>query len=94
MGTAPTLNSTAVGATATIDPSTSSSARPPSQVLSELVTALTTLLGTEVNAENQVERYAEIVKLWEQMTKAQEDIDAEKTRMAALQAQVNVDGNA
>jgi hypothetical protein len=48
--------------------------------------ALTTLMGTEVTAENQAERNTGIAKLREQMTKAQEDINAENARMAMLQA--------
>ena len=86
-GTSPTINSSMVGATATADPAAaavgaSGSVRPSAQVLSDLMGTLTTLLATEVTAENQAERNAEIAKLREQMTKAQEDINADNARLA------------
>lgn len=51
------------------------------------MSTLTSLLATEVTAENQAEHKAEIAKLREQMTKALEEIDQENTRMCGLQAE-------
>ena len=79
-GTTPALNNTTTGATRTNGPLGYGLVRPPAQVLSELMDTLTTLMGTEVKAENQAEHNTEIAKLRERMTKAQEDLNAENAR--------------
>ena len=58
---------------------------PLSQVLSELVASLTTLLESQVTAENQAEHNVDVTKLREQIAKAQEDINAESACMVELQ---------
>ena len=61
----------------------------PSQALAELMTALGTLLKAPVTAENLTERNTEVTKLHKQMAKIQEDIKAENTHMAELQAYIH-----
>ena len=48
--------------------------RPPTQVLSDLLDALTTLLTAEVNPVNQTQHNADVAKLRDEITQAKEEL--------------------
>lgn len=92
--TAAAKNTTAAGTvagtgTSAPAPGVADSSKTPAQSLAKLMTALGTLLGTPVIAENLAERNAEVMKLREQMAKIQEDIDPENIRLAEIQASIH-----
>ena len=59
---------------------------PPSQVLSNLLDALTTLLTAEVNPVNQAQHNTEVRKLCDEIAQAKEELNAENTWMATKRA--------
>ena len=61
-------------------------ARPPAQVLSDLLDALTTLLMAVVNPANQDQHNAEVAKLRDQIAQAKDNMAAEDARMTAERA--------
>jgi hypothetical protein len=84
-GTQPMLKSSTVvamtsGSTAAATAGASGSARPPAQVLSELLDALVAFLAAEVTLANQVQHNAEVAKLRDEVAKAREDLEAENVR--------------
>jgi hypothetical protein len=60
----------------------------PAQALVGLATTLTTLLATQVTAENQAELNAEIARIKDQMTQAQASIDAKNVRLATREWEI------
>ena len=60
--------------------------RPPAQVLSDLLDALTMLLMAEVNPMNQAQHNMEVTKLCDDIAQAKEELNAENTRMATERA--------
>ena len=83
--TQPTLqNSTA--AASGLAAGAGGSARRPTQILSGLMDAWTTLLATAVTPETQDRHNAEVAKLRDQIAQAKEDLAAKGTRMAEERA--------
>ena len=64
-------------------------ARPPAQVLSDLLDALTKLLTAVVNPASQDQHNAEVAKLRDQIAQAKEDMAAEDARMMAERADLD-----
>ena len=62
------------------------SARQPAQVLADLMDAWATLLTTTVNPETQDQHNANIAKLKDQITHANEDLATEDARLAEERA--------
>ena len=60
--------------------------RLPTQVLSELLEALTTLLTVEVTPANQAQHNMDVSKLHDERAQAKEDLNAENTRTATERA--------
>ena len=90
-GIQPVLNSTTVaamtsGSTAEATAGASGSARPPAQVLSELLDALATLMGVEVTPETQAHHKVDVAKLRDEIAQAKVERNAENTRMATKRA--------
>ena len=81
------LNSTSVAAltsssTVAATAGASGSARPPAQVLSELLDALATLMGIEVTPQTHAQHKVDTAKLRDEITQAREELNAEYARMA------------
>ena len=70
------------GSTAAATAGASGYARPPAQVLSELLDALATLLAAEVTLVNQAQHNVVVAKVRDEVAKAREDLNAENVRMA------------
>jgi hypothetical protein len=86
-GTQSVLNSsTAAAMTSGSTAAASNSARPPAQILSELLEALATLLAAEVTPENQAQHKVDVAKLRDEIAQAKEEFNAENTRMATKRA--------
>ena len=87
-GTHPGQNSTAVTAAATGSAAAGSGdpARPPAQVLMDLMDKLTTLLTAAVEPADKAQHYAAVARVREEMVQAKENLAVEETRMAAERA--------
>ena len=90
-GTQPALGSTTAAAMTSISMAAtaagaSGSARPPSQVLTELLESLATLMGAEVTPNNLEQHKVDLAKLRDEIAQAKEELAAENTRIAAERA--------
>ena len=93
-GTQPVLGSTAVAAmtssaAAVTATGAGGSARPPAQVLTDLLEALATLMEVDVTPDNQEQHKAEVAKLHDEIAQAKVELAAENARMAAERAILN-----
>ena len=86
VGTQPGQNSTASAAAATGSAAAGSGdpARPPAQILMDLMDRLTTLLTVVVEPADKAQHDAEVARMREEMVQAKENLAAEDTRMAAV----------
>ena len=87
-GTQPGQNSTAAIAAATWSAAARSGdpARPPTQILMDLMDKLTALLTTVVEPADKAQHDVEVARVREEMVRAKENLAAEETRMAAERA--------
>ena len=69
------------GSTAETMAGASGSARPPAQVLSNLLDALATLLAAEVTPATQAQHKVDVAKLRDEIAQAKEELNAENARM-------------
>ena len=67
----------------------SGSARPPAQVLTDLLDDLATLMGVEVTADNQEQHKVDVAKWHDEIAQAKVELAAENTRMAAKRVVLN-----
>ena len=93
-GTQPVLGSTAAtamtsSAAAVTAAGASRSARPPAQVLTDLLEALASLMEVDVTPDNQEQHKVEVAKLHDEIAQAKADLAAENARMAAERAVLN-----
>ena len=90
-GIQPVLGSTTAAAmtsssTAAATAGASGTARPPAQVLTELLEALATLMGVEVTPDNHEQHNVDVAKLQDEIAQDKEELTAENTRMATERA--------
>jgi hypothetical protein len=90
-GAAITTDPAAAAAAAAVGTSNSAPVISPAQALAGLAITLSTLLATPVTPKNQAKRNAEVDKICDQMIQVQADIDAENTRLAARQTDLQVE---
>ena len=91
-GMQPGQNSTAAAAAATGSAAAGSGdpARPPAQILMDLMDKLTTLLTAVVEPADKTQHDAEVARVREEMVQAKENLAAEEVRMAAERAALDV----